>query len=81
MEVKKEGFTLKYTAVSPKMIFGISVAFGAISDPNIVIAEYNTKDVGELATGANKYRIKYVDIPFGRKFEKTPVVALFLLGV
>lgn len=38
------------------MLFGLGVAYGAIADPNIVIAEYNTKNVGDLATGENKYR-------------------------
>lgn len=80
-EITTLGFTLKYTAVSPKMLFGLNINWAAIYDPNIVVVEYNTKKVDDLASGENKLRTKYVDIPFGRKFDETPNVALFLTGV
>lgn len=80
-EVTQEEFTIRYTAVTPKMIYGIKTVWAAFNDPSIQVVTYQSSNVGELNSGVNKERSQLAVVKFKEKFEEVPEVATFITGV
>lgn len=80
LETKKDCFTYRLSAVSPKMVYGVEVQFAAYSDPSIAVLEFATSDVGVLASGESKKRVATFPIQYGKPFESVPNVCIFLTG-